>query len=77
VNVLRADSVVHLGPARPDEGLAHPALTITLHGPDASRSLVVGAPLASDEKMRYARIPGVNATFAIEAGRLRAFFDRF
>jgi hypothetical protein len=27
--------------------------------------------------MRYARIPGVNATFAIEAGRLRAFFDRF
>jgi hypothetical protein len=76
-NVLRADSVVHLGPARPAEGLAHPALTITLHGPDGSRTIAVGAPLASDEKMRQARIPGVDATFAIEAGRLRAFFDRF
>jgi hypothetical protein len=76
-NVLRADAVVHLGPARADEGLAHPALTITLRGPDASRTIAVGAPLVSDEKMRHARIPGVDATFAIEAGRLRAFFDRF
>jgi hypothetical protein len=76
-SVLRADSAVHLGPARPGEGLAHPALTIMFQGPDASRTIVVGAPLGSDEKMRHARIPGVDATFAIEAGRLRAFFDRF
>jgi hypothetical protein len=76
-NVLRADSAVHLGPPRPDEGLAHPALTLTLHAADATRTVLIGAPLPSDEKMRYARVLGVEATFAVEAGRLRAFFDRY
>ena len=76
-NVLRADSVVHLGAARADEGLAHPALTITLRGANATRTVVVGSPLPADAKSRFARVGGTDATFAIEGGRLKAFLDRF
>ncbi|MGO9711167.1 MAG: DUF4340 domain-containing protein [Polyangiaceae bacterium] len=76
-NVLRADSVVHLGPPRAEEGLAHPSLVITLRGGGGARRIVLGGETAADGKTRFARVDGVDATFAVERERVKAFFDRF
>jgi hypothetical protein len=76
-NVLRADRVAHLGAARADEGMAHPSLVVTLRGGGASQRVVVGGEAKGDEKVRYARVPGVDATFEIDRDRLKSFYDRF
>jgi hypothetical protein len=76
-NVLRADRVAHLGAARAEEGMAHPSLVVTLRAGGASQRVVVGGEPKGDEKVRYARVPGVDATFEIDRDRLKSFYDPF
>ena len=76
-NVLRADSVVHLGPPRPDEGLARPSLVVTLRGGGTESRRVVFGSDAAGAKTSIERVEGVDATFAVERERVRAFFERF
>jgi hypothetical protein len=75
-SVLRADSVVHLGPARPEEGFAHPSLVVIERAGSRAKRVVFGAE-APDQKTRYARVDGTDATFAVERERVRAFLDRY
>jgi hypothetical protein len=75
-SVLRADSVVHLGAARAGEGLATPSLVVTLRGAGASKRVVFGGE-AQDGKARYARVDGVDATFAVGRDRVKALYGRF
>ena len=78
---LRAEGVVHTGPARPDEGFTEPALDVRLvrAGDDAGATsvhFVVGhAGVWENERVYFARLDGVNATFAIAEGRLAPLFD--
>jgi hypothetical protein len=67
LDVLRADDVVRLGPPAPDEGFAQPSLDIragTIHirfGRDALRK---------NQAIVYARVDGVDATFAVARERV-------
>lgn len=81
VTVLRADSVVHLGPAKEAEGFARPSLVITTRadgdgGASKAGRLVFGAETA-DAKSRFLRVDGVDATFAVDKDRVKALFERF
>jgi uncharacterized protein DUF4340 len=69
VTALRAELAVHLGAARPREGLANPALTVS--GTSANGKhyrLTLGARATLDDSpIVYARLDGVDATFALSA----------
>src|SRR5207253_1516415 len=41
-SVLRADGVVHLGPARADEGFARPSLVATIRGASGTKRVTFG-----------------------------------
>jgi len=78
---LRAEAALHSGPARPNEGLAAPALEVRLEpspGLGKSRAFRIGA---SDEfrgeSVRTARAEGIDATFVIAEAKLRPLFDLF
>ncbi len=79
---LRADEVVHLGPALADEGFSAPILDVriasTAEVGKKPRHFVIGrSTIRKNEKMYFARIEGVDATFAIASDRLAPFFDAF
>jgi hypothetical protein len=78
---LRADEVVHFGPALADEGFSAPVLDVriaTTAGGEKPRHFVVGrSTIRKNEKMHFARIAGVDATFAIASDRLAPFLDAF
>jgi hypothetical protein len=79
---LRADEVVHLGAALADEGFSAPVLDVRIassaDGGGKSRHFVVGrSTIRKNEKMHFARIEGVDATFAIAGDRLAPLFDAF
>jgi Domain of unknown function (DUF4340) len=67
LSALRADFTVHLGPPRADEGFATPSLTIALGGASGKKSrLLLGARASlNDSDIVYARLDGVDATFAL------------
>ena len=81
---LFADDVLHLGPARPEEGLATPWLEVRVTertgSGERTTGVRVGAPLpdeaatspsgASPSEARAMRVDGVDATFLISAARL-------
>jgi hypothetical protein len=80
LETLHADEVVHLGPARPTEGFAHPSLDVRVRttGDAGARDLrfVVGdSALILKERMFYVRLEGVDATFAIARDRLAPLLD--
>jgi hypothetical protein len=76
--VLRADSVVHLGPAAAGEGLAKPSLVVTLRSGATSKRVTFGADVEdAGTRSLYARVAGTDATFAVDRERLRAFLDPF
>ncbi len=73
---LRADDVVHLGPAREAEGFGAPALVIDARvdrgsGVAAVRITFGRASLRAHQNMLFARVTGVDATFAVAEDRLR------
>ena len=77
-NVLRADSVLHLGAALADEGFAHPSLVATIAGKTGSKRITFGREsVTNDAKSILVRVEGIEATFAIDRDRAKAFFDAF
>lgn len=72
---FRAERIVHLGPARPGEGLDRPSLTVEVRsrtdgGVGRVTLMRVGAA-AGD--LVHARFSGIDATYLVEARRLEAF----
>ncbi len=77
-NVLRADSVVHLGAPLADEGFGQPSLVLTISGKTSSKRITFGREaVTNDAKTVLARVTGIEATFAVDRDRVKAFFDRF
>ncbi|WP_394836908.1 DUF4340 domain-containing protein [Pendulispora rubella] len=79
---LRAEEVSHLGPARPDEGFASPSLEVRATvgadaAPRTSRFVFGRATLLRDQKVYFARIDGIDATFLVAKERLDPFLDAF
>jgi hypothetical protein len=72
---LRADDVVHFGPPIADEGFADPTLEIRASGAKDARIHVGRATLRRDQKMYFARIDGVDATFAVAKERIEPLLD--
>jgi hypothetical protein len=67
VAALRAERTVHLGPRRPHESLDAPQLELTLTATDgrAARVTVGACETLDDASICYARLEGVDATFAL------------
>jgi hypothetical protein len=74
---LRAEFTVHLGAPKPNEGFARPSLTLRFFDAGGQgRSLVVGArDTLNDAGIAYARLDGVDATFAVSASIIEALQD--
>lgn len=76
---LRAEAAVHLGEARPEEGLAAPQLTLRLRpapGSGAPRTIRLGAGDSwQGTSVLYARVDGVAATFVVARGAVAAILD--
>jgi hypothetical protein len=77
---LRADDVTHFGAARPEEGFAHPSLDVRIEtrsdaGAKEVHFVVGDSALVQKERMFYARLDGVDATFAIARDRLAPLLD--
>jgi hypothetical protein len=81
LETLRPEVALHTGPARPDEGLAAPALELELtpsSGTGEPRVIRIGAATTHDDlAVRYARVSGVDATFVIAASKLKVLFSLF
>jgi len=67
VSSLRAEQTVHLGPAKPGEGFEKPLLTLSLTAKSGktARLLVGACDTLDDAAVCYARLDGVDATFAL------------
>jgi hypothetical protein len=77
---MRADEVVHLGAPRRDEGFLHPSLDVRVEiaGEAGTKEVhfVIGeSALILKERMFYARLDGVDATFAIARDRIAPLLD--
>ncbi len=74
---LRADDVVHFGPPTSEEGFADPTLEIraTFTGAKEARIHIGHAALRHNQKMYFARIDGVDATFAVAKERIDPLLD--
>lgn len=74
---LRAERTVHLGPPRSGEGLAVPNLVVRfIDTKGAARRLLVGArDTLQGASIAYARLEGVDATYALSATTLTALQD--
>ena len=75
LDALRADDVVHLGPPAPDEGFASPSLDVraTTEGDGGEKTVHVRFGrdvLRKNQAMVFARIDGVDATFAVARERV-------
>jgi len=64
---LKAEQTVHLGAAKPVEGFAKPSVTLRFGAQNGQRyRLVLGArDTLDDSAIFYARLDGVDATFAL------------
>jgi hypothetical protein len=74
---LRAEQTVHLGPPGPGEGLAAPSLVVRfIDTKGTARRLRVGArDTLRGANIAYARLDGVDATYALSATTLNALQD--
>jgi hypothetical protein len=60
------------------DGAVHPSLVVTARGGGKSRRVVFGnSSVVDGTNVLQARVDGVNATFTVEASRVKAFLDRF
>jgi hypothetical protein len=64
---LKAEQTVHLGAAKPVEGFANPSVTVRFGAQNGQRyRLLIGArDTLDDSPIAYARLDGVDATFAL------------
>lgn len=78
VRALRAEGLVHLGPARPEEGFDAPTLTIegfdaTSSQPTKKKKLVIGGiGKLGDTPIYYVRVEALDATWAVLRGDVDA-----
>jgi hypothetical protein len=81
LGALRADATLHTGPTRPEEGFAKPRLGIRVERKPGTGKPVAFTLGAADEhqgvSVFYARVKGVEATFAIAKSKLRPLLDLF
>jgi hypothetical protein len=80
IGELQADSALHLGPPAAAEGFASPTLDVSVHsatdgGAHTLRFVLGDAFARGDQKMIYARVDGVAATFLLPAARVRPLLD--
>jgi hypothetical protein len=80
LDALRADDVVHLGKPTAREGFTRPSLEVRIRmkGDSGVREVhfVLGdSALILKERMFYARMDGVDATFAIARDRIAPLLD--
>jgi len=73
--LLRPEVVVHLGPPKPDEGFATPTLDVRVKlavdgGPHEVHFMLGDTALLNRERMVYARVEGVDATYAVARERV-------
>ena len=79
---MRAETALHVGPARPAEGFEKPALgvRVELEASDGGRPITTTWHVGKgdswrDVSMYYARVDGVNATFAITRSKVKRLLD--
>lgn len=75
---LRAEAALHLGPARPAEGLAKPRLVIAVKGKTGKPDLrlqIGSADTYRNTAIFYARRDDLAATFVLPAARVRPLLD--
>jgi hypothetical protein len=75
LDAMHADSVVHLGPPRPNEGFSRPSLDVRIQtrsdaGLKDVRFVVGDSTMIWKERMFFARLDGVDATFALARDRV-------
>jgi hypothetical protein len=77
VSALRAEQALHTGPERANEGLRQPVITVTFGAKSGQRrALRVGArDRVAGRSIAYARLDGVDATFALAESSLAALQD--
>lgn len=77
---LRADAALHVGPSARDEGLATPVLELRVASGDAGTARRIafgGETTVGNEKMRFARVDGVDATFVVPEALVDAILEAF
>ncbi len=69
-----ARNAVHVGPPAPAEGFDRPTLEIQLEGrgEGAARRIAIGAPTGEPDESYFARVSGVDATFAVSTRTVEA-----
>jgi hypothetical protein len=80
LGALRADSALHTGPARPEEGFGKPTLSVRVERKGSEKPLVFTLGAADEHRgvsVLYARAKGVDATFVIAKSKLRPLLDLF
>jgi hypothetical protein len=64
---LKAEFAVHLGAAKPNEGLSHPALELVYSAGRQVKVVIGNCDTLRDQSICYARRSDVNATFALSS----------
>jgi hypothetical protein len=80
LEVLRPDAVIHLGPPKPAEGFGAPTLdvritTVTDGGPREIHFVFGDTARVNRERVVYARVDGVDATYGIARDRVTPLVD--
>jgi hypothetical protein len=80
LEVLRPDAVIHLGPPKPEEGFGAPTLdvrikTITDAGPREIHFVFGDTARVNRERLIYARVDGIDATYGIARDRVTPLVD--
>ena len=80
LGTLRPEAVLHLGPPKPNEGFAAPTLDVRIetHTDAGTRNIhfVLGdTALVRRQRLVFARVDGVDATFGIARDRLQPLLD--
>lgn len=80
VEQLRAEGVVHLGPAAPNEGFDRPLVTLQIHAVKGFSQTPVFLSFGRgdvwrDTNVHYVRRGGIDATFAVAQGKVRALLQ--
>jgi hypothetical protein len=80
LEVLRPEAVIHLGPPKPDEGFGTPTLdvrvkTVTDAGAKEIHFVFGDTARVNRERLVYARVDGVDATYGIARDRVAALVE--
>lgn len=76
---FRAETAIHTGPAKPNEGFGKPELAARIESPDGKpRVFRIGAGDSwQGTSVHYARLEGVDATFVIAQSKVKVLTEAF